>query len=90
MSRERASDLRRLGDLNPGWAVNPNRISSSGRDRSGQSHLDQRPSAVLLERPGTAVNCNPVQGHVGDRFLIRTIPATVKAYDLPPNGAGRV
>ncbi|MFI7636885.1 hypothetical protein [Nonomuraea sp. NPDC049400] len=26
---ERALRLRRIGDLNPGWAVNPNRISSS-------------------------------------------------------------
>ncbi|MFI6741509.1 tyrosine-type recombinase/integrase [Nonomuraea sp. NPDC050451] len=53
------SHLRRIGDLNPGWAVNPNRISSSVPDRSRQSHVDPCGSAVLLERGGTARNCNP-------------------------------
>ena len=29
VSGKAAAHARRLGDLNPGWAVNPNRISSA-------------------------------------------------------------
>jgi hypothetical protein len=39
--------------------VNPNRISSSGRDRPDRFKLDQPPWPVLLGRHRTAVNCNP-------------------------------
>jgi hypothetical protein len=57
-SPERVLVVRRLGDLNPGWTVSPNRISSSDRGRSEPSHLGQRVPVISPERHGTAGNCN--------------------------------
>jgi integrase len=56
--RELPGQERRLGDLNPGWTVSPNRISSSGPQRSEPSHLGQRVPVISPERHGTARNCN--------------------------------
>jgi hypothetical protein len=49
---------RRLGDLNPGWTVSPNRISGSGPWRSGPLYLGERVPVISPERHGTAGNCN--------------------------------
>ena len=59
MLGKRASRLRRIGDLNPGWALNPNRISSLDLGRPDQFNLDRHEAVVQVERASTEWNCNP-------------------------------